>query len=384
MTETFEKKLEDVQDENIQTSKLNSMKDEAKETKGTFAGIGEIANDIKESLESIGEKQEHQNIYDVLEEDIMNADISEAEKARRLSNLVKLRGQKVNVMLAGATGSGKSSTVNALFDMEVAKVGVGVDPETMSIDKYELENLVIWDTPGLGDGIENDKRVAKEIIHKLNETDENGEPLIDIVLVVLDASSKDLGTSYELINNVLIPCIGEDAEKRILVGLNQADIAMKGKHWRVDENEPDEVLEEFLAKKSQSVRNRIKEATNLDIRPICYCAGYKEEGKTQCRPYNLTKLLYYIVNAIPRNKRLALIDNINQDEDNWLYDDKEVDYKSEIKRSFFETVWEGVADGAETGSEIGQSILGIPGYVIGGAVGAAFGAIGGVISAIFG
>lgn len=30
-------------------------------------------------------------------------------------------------MITGATGSGKSSTINALFNTEVAKVGVGVE-----------------------------------------------------------------------------------------------------------------------------------------------------------------------------------------------------------------------------------------------------------------
>ncbi len=53
-------------------------------------------------------------------------------------------------MITGATGSGKSSTINALFDLEVAKVGTGVDPETMDIQKFDLDNLVLWDSPGLG------------------------------------------------------------------------------------------------------------------------------------------------------------------------------------------------------------------------------------------
>jgi hypothetical protein len=44
----------------------------------------------------------------------------------------------------------------------------------------------------------------------------------------------------------LIPCLDKDAEKRILVGLSQSDIAMKGKHWDAEKNEPDEVLKDFL------------------------------------------------------------------------------------------------------------------------------------------
>lgn len=337
----------------------------------------------KDKADKVKAKEERKSIYDLMEEDIMSSDLSDAEKTKRLSYLLKVRNRKVNIMLAGATGSGKSSTVNAMFDMEVAKVGIGVDPETMSIEKFELDNLVIWDTPGLGDGVESDKRITKEIIKKLSETDEEGKPLIDLVVVILDASSKDLGTSYDLINHVLVPCLDKDAKKRILVGLNQADIAMKGKHWDAEKNEPDEALAEFLKKKADSVRDRIKAATGLDIHPICYCAGYKEDGDEQCKPYNLSKLLYYIVDSIPRDKRLAIADNINPDRENWQFDDKEVDYRGSIKQGFFDTVWYGMSDGAETGSEIGQQVLGIPGYVVGGVIGGVVGAIGGFFSAIF-
>ena len=326
---------------------------------------------------------EKRSIYDLLEEDISNSDLPLQEKNERLSRLIKARSKKVNIILVGATGSGKSSTVNALFNMDVAKVGVGVDPETESIDCYELENLIIWDTPGLGDGT-NDAAYNDLIIKKLSELDENGDPLIDLVLVVLDASSKDLGTSYKLINEVIIPCLGDDKDGRILIGLNQADVAMKGNHWLIEENEPDEVLLDYLKKKAESVEKRINDATGVKIRPIYYCAGYKEDDGEQRKPYNLTKLLYYIVKSIPKDKRLALADNINVDEDMWLHDDKEADYKSKTKRGFFESIGDCIYEGAQTGSEIGGTILGIPGKVVGYVVGGACGAVAGFFEAIFG
>lgn len=326
----------------------------------------------------------NKSIYELLEEDIMASDIPEVEKTKRLSRLIKIRSKKVNIMLVGSTGSGKSSTINAMFNMDIAKVGVGVDPETPNISNFELDNLIIWDTPGLGDGIENDKRITKEIIAKLNEVDKKGTPLIDMVLVIIDASSKDLGTSYDLINNVLIPCLGKEVEKRILIGLNQSDIAMKGTHWLADKNEPDDVLKEFLKKKADSVQKRIKDATGLEISPICYCAGYKEEGGEQRKPYNLIKLLYYIVKMIPKDKRLALADSINDDSDNWRYDDHKSDYRRGTTSGFCDTVWECISDGAETGSEFGGKILGIPGRIVGGVIGGAVGAFGGFFEAIFG
>ena len=339
---------------------------------------------IAENAVSLMKENRQKSIYELLEEDIRISDLPLQEKNERLSKLIIARGKKVNIMLVGATGCGKSSTVNALFHMEVAQVGVGVEPETSVINKYELDNLVIWDTPGLGDGQETDAIYNGMLVQKLSELDENGDPVIDLVLVILDASSKDLGTSYDLINNIIIPCLGQEAEERILIALNQADVAMKGKHWDAENNCPDEILLDFLKKKADSIQKRIEEGTGLNIRPIFYCAGYKEADGEQCKPYNLTKLLYYIVRSIPRNKRLVIVDNINEDGDMWLYDDEESDYKSDTKRSFVDAIGDCMGEGVETGSEIGGRILGIPGQIIGGVIGGACGLIAGLFEGIWG
>lgn len=323
------------------------------------------------------------SIYEMIEEEILGSDLAEREKNKRLSRLLKVKDKTVNIMLVGATGCGKSSTVNAMFDMSVAKVGVGVDPETADITSYQLDNLVIWDTPGLGDSKKNDKKFNKMITKKLSELDEKGKPVIDLVLVIIDSSSKDLGTSYDLINNVLIPCMEDEAEKRILIGLNQADIAMKGKHWDSVNNEPDEVLLDFLKQKVDSVQARIYNATGLSIKPIFYCAGYTDENGDQCKPYNLTKLLYYIVNSVKAEKRLALADNLNTNEDVWLHDDCEDDYSYKVNERFFKSVGYYMGELADVGGEIGSALLGIPGRVVGYVLGGAYGAVYGVVDKIF-
>lgn len=359
---------------------LENENNEAKvEIQSTEVKVSNRDDNISET------KVKKKSIYDILEDEIMRADTDDIEKTKQISKLLKIRGKKVNILLVGATGSGKSSTINALFNMEVAKVGVGVDPETDRITKYDLENLTIWDSPGLGDGVENDEKITKDIIKKLNEMDDEHNPLIDIVIVILDASSKDLSMSYNLINKVIIPCIGEkNAKERILLTLNQADVAMKGNHWNSEKNEPDDVLKEFLDKKAESVRKRIKEGTGLDIMPIYYCAGYKEDGGEQRKPYNLTKLLYYTVKAIPKDKRLAIAENINNEKDNWNYDDKEVDYIYRTTSNFSDTVWDCIQEGANAGVEVGGAVLGVPGAIVGGIVGSLVGTVSGFFSAIFG
>jgi len=322
------------------------------------------------------------DIFKTMEQDIQNANLDETTKTKLLNNIMKLKKEKVNLMITGATGSGKSSTINAMFDTEVAKVGVGVDPETMDIEKYELDNLIIWDTPGLGDGKEKDIAHSKAIIKKLNELDEKGEPLIDLVLVILDGSSRDLGTSYELINKVIIPNLGENPEKRILIAINQADMAMKGRYWDYESNQPMPKLVKFLDEKAESVKRRVKEATGVEVEPIYYSAGYKDEGDSQ-RPWNLSKLLYYIVKNTPAKKRLSYANNISEEPEMWKDDDKLKDYTKEVQKSFIETVVEYASKGADIGEKIGTILGGSVGRDIGRKVGAFGGAVVGFIKGIF-
>ena len=84
------------------------------------------------------------DIFKTFEDEVMKADeLDESGKIFVLKNLAKLREKQINIMITGATGCGKSSTINALFEAEKAKVGVGVDPETMEIQKFELDKLIL-------------------------------------------------------------------------------------------------------------------------------------------------------------------------------------------------------------------------------------------------
>ena len=59
---------------------------------------------------------EKNNYIDALEELMNSKDISEEEKI----NLNRIKNKKTNIMITGATGCGKSSTINALFNIVTA------------------------------------------------------------------------------------------------------------------------------------------------------------------------------------------------------------------------------------------------------------------------
>ena len=53
----------------------------------------------------------------------------------RIRSIIIERGllRPIDVLLVGATGTGKSSTLNAIFGDAVCKVGDGVDPQTQDV-----------------------------------------------------------------------------------------------------------------------------------------------------------------------------------------------------------------------------------------------------------
>ena len=354
--------------------------------------ITDFLKELNFEKENIFMKESMDDICEALEEEILKSDADQQEKQAMLARLRKLCNTETNIMLVGATGCGKSSTINALFScnqqeeyVEVAKVGSRTDPETKDIERYRIGNLVLWDTPGLGDGTEIDEHHRNVIAELLLEDDgeEEGNSLIDLVLVILDGSTKDLGTSYQLLNEVIIPELGDENTGRILIALNQADIAMKtGRHWNCEKNEPDETLTRFLEEKVVSIRSRIKEDTGLNITPVYYCAGYEEESGDVVRPYNLSKLLYYILNALPVEKRAAVFGGINTDAEQYEYNDGDMDYNEGVKASV-DSMADYVAEGINSGTVMGFCVLGVPGAIVGSVVGAFVGGVKGILNHIF-
>ena len=306
--------------------------------------------------------------------DVERSDMGEEQKRKMLLHLTKLKEERINLMITGCTGCGKSSTINAMFNAERAKVGTGVDPETMGIQCYELDNLILWDSPGLGDGEEADKRHKELIIQKLHEDDDKGRRLIDLVLVIVDGSNRDMGTAYELINDVIIPNLGEQPEKRILIAINKADAAQSGRNWDYEKHLPLPKLREFLDEKAASVKQRIRESTGVDVETIYYSAGFKEEGEPQEPSYNLLKLLLYILRYTPDDKRIILMNNLNQTEganelnhtsfgsNDESQEELGAGIATELTRAdIFKDCFTHVT---RTAANIGEKILGVPGKVI--------------------
>lgn len=213
------------------------------------------------------------------------------EDIRRKSEVIPL-----DVMVTGVTGAGKSTTLNSLFQKSVAKVGNGVDPETMQLGSYRLNDwLRLWDTPGLGDGLYKDNEHTKNIKQLLSRNfldDGDLYGFVDIALIIIEGSKRDLGTTIKLLEEVILPNIESN---RVLVAINQADIAMKGRNWDQLNNRPNMQLKAYLDDFANSLRGRLLQSTGLLIpKPIYYSAE---------KNYNIEAFMDFIIDNIPTARR---------------------------------------------------------------------------------
>lgn len=310
-----------------------------------------------------------ESVLNKVKNELNKVNLDETTKQAINQKINELEKNKLNIMITGATGCGKSSTINAVFNDDVAKVGQGVNPETMEIKKYELDNIILWDTPGLGDSPEKDKYYANNIVKLLNQKDDRGKALIDLVLVIIDGSVRDMRTSFELVNEIVIPNILD--KNRILVAINQCDMAMKGRGWDKNLNAPSNELTEFLDEKVESVKNRVYDSTNIEVNPIYYSALYR---------YNISKLLCYIIKSTPDEKRIIYVDKINKNPEIWKNNDVIMDYNYEIQNEIKGSLTNALdcaAKGALAGATVG-TLIPVIGPIIGAGIGAALGFVGGL------
>ena len=204
----------------------------------------------------------------------------------------------LDILLVGGTGAGKSSTVNAMAGRDIAKVGHGPSPETKKVSAYTLSDaLNLHDSAGLGEGLYADEENARDIKKALQRSCINKGKyfrVVDLVMVILDGSSRDLGTTTALLCDPILKQIDPD---RIIIAINQADMAMKGRGWDDITNRPSDELKNFLKEKAISVKARLKESLGVDFSiPVFYSAEKK---------YNIDVLMGMIYEKIPSQNRFV-------------------------------------------------------------------------------
>lgn len=150
----------------------------------------------------------------------------EEELNKTVDNLDRENLPTANIMVAGITGTGKSTLLNAVFSSDMAATGKG-RPVTEHIDEYDSPDIPIhiWDTVGL----ELDSAKTKESINAIRQTiaskassEDQFDRVHAIWYCINSGSSRYQGAELEFIKNlhsigvpfiiVLTQCIGDEDE----------------------------------------------------------------------------------------------------------------------------------------------------------------------------
>lgn len=203
-----------------------------------------IKKRLKEELSRL-KKEEGLKMSDVTGEQKFNQQQEELE--RDLNERLDREDLPVaNIMVAGITGSGKSTLINAVFGSEMAATGKG-KPVTKRIAEYGNKDLPIhiWDTVGLElDSEKTKKSIAsiKTIIAKKAEANDPYDRVHAIWYCINSESNRYQGVELEFIKElhsmdvpfiiVLTKCSGavdevnkfEDEIKKINASMGMKDI----------------------------------------------------------------------------------------------------------------------------------------------------------------
>ena len=174
----------------------------------------------------------------------------------------KINMKPVVIVVIGAAGVGKTSTINATFGVDW-KVGDGdrgtefMQENVFDID--EIHKLKIIDLPGIGDSIERDKETAELYKTIL--------PTADVVLYIVQADDRAFSEVEHSIKEYVLPNIS--TASKLVIGINKVDLLGLGTDddifWDEDFNLPSPVQKRYIEKKSYQTAKYIARATGIKI-----------------------------------------------------------------------------------------------------------------------
>ena len=177
------------------------------------------------------------------------------EKGMQLQDEIKTVPEKV-MMVVGSTGSGKTTTVNAMINHVLGvqwkddfrlkmihelssnqgaeTIGNQAHSQTQFVSCYTLPymegfkipyNLTIVDTPGFGDtrGIEHDKVITEQIGRFFNTKGSAGIDHIDAICFIAQAGNPRLTPTQQYVFDRILAMFGKDIKKNVLVLFTFAD-----------------------------------------------------------------------------------------------------------------------------------------------------------------
>ena len=183
--------------------------------------------------------------------------------------------------------------------------------------------ITLLDVPGAGENEERDREYA-ELYSKLL-------PELDVVLWVIKADDRALSSDEAFFKQIVKPHVEQG--KVFFFVLNQCDKIEPFREWDEHAHEPG-------AKQLQNIQRKVTDVASHFAVPES-----KVIPVSACEKYNLVRLLDEMVFAMPKDKKITLVNSAAREN---VSDRAQED----AKKGFFETVGEIIENAVDKGAEV--------------------------------
>ena len=265
-----------------------------------------------------------QDLFAKMAERGIQTTLEQQQNIKRRINEVLNYEPKVGVF--GKTGVGKSSLCNAMFGQDVCPIS---DVEACTRNPQEVllqmggRKITLLDVPGAGESEERDREYA-ELYSKLL-------PELDVVLWVIKADDRALSSDEAFFKQIVKPHVEQG--KVFFFVLNQCDKIEPFREWDEHAHEPG-------AKQLQNIQRKVTDVASHFAVPES-----KVIPVSACEKYNLVRLLDEMVFAMPKDKKITLVNSAAREN---VSDRAQED----AKKGFFETVGEIIENAVDKGAEV--------------------------------
>lgn len=183
------------------------------------------------------------------ERELMNTTISD-----------RIRKQPFRVAIIGQSGVGKSSTLNAVFGLNCYVSDIAEGTKNVEEHIFPMEdgfNLAIYDMPGLNNDIVKDMEY-EELYKKIL-------PECDVIVYVINASSKDIGEDCRILKETVLPICNENKVlENLILAVNKVDTIGQALdpndpelQWDIMNNVPTEKLKQCIKVKLGDISDKL-------------------------------------------------------------------------------------------------------------------------------
>ncbi len=209
-------------------------------------------------------------------------------------SIININNEKVNIIVAGKTGVGKSSLINYIFGEEVAEIGNG-KPVTQEIEEYVMkkDNITLFDTKGIeAADYEGTLRNIKKFLEKKHNSVEENDHIHIAWICISEAGGRIEEADKELLKILIdtgIPAIGvftkmtpvknsefvnKVIEENMLPGVKnvirirnvEEKIELDDMEIKLSPRGAEELLDETYKNISEGRQNAIKKAQIVEIK----------------------------------------------------------------------------------------------------------------------